>query len=118
VCGEQSRQLGNALGVEPLENACDAATPRGGIFRRDRSRDRIVNEVVREDVFEDSASTGFADDAPVEKLVERIGERGLIPRADLADRVAREALPNARGDLRGSSRVLGEPRDAALDGGL
>jgi hypothetical protein len=61
---------------------------------------------MREGVFEEASPGSFADDSPVEQLVERIGEGCLIPCADLAHGVPREAIADARGNFGGSPRVL------------
>ncbi len=71
--------------------------------------------MVREGVFEEASSGSFADDAPVEQFVERIGEGRFVPCADLAHGVARKAVADAGGNLGGRSRVFGEPFDAARD---
>ena len=70
---------------------------------------------MREGVFEEAASGSFADDAPVEQFVERIGERRFVPCADLAHGVARKAIADARGNLGSGTRVLRKPFDAARD---
>ena len=71
--------------------------------------------MVRESVFKKAPSAGFANDPPVEQLVERVGERGFIPRTHLAHGIAREAIADTGGDLGSGARVFRESLDAARD---
>ena len=62
-----------------------------------------------EGIFEKSPAGRFADNPPVEQLVERFGKVGFVPGADVPNGVARKAIPNARRDLGGGSCGLREP---------
>ena len=61
-----------------------------------------------EGVLEKSAAGRFADDPPVEQLVERLGKVGFVPGADVPNGIARKAIADARRDLGGGARRLRE----------
>ena len=85
--------------------------PRRSSFWRNRASNCLLENLVRERVLEESASARLAHDAPVEELVERVTDRGLVPPADVAKRVVRESRTDGRGDLGGGARLLRELPD-------
>ena len=110
-CKQVEPSLEKLIGVQLFEHARHASMPRRRSFSRNPAGNRLLKNLVRERVLEESASARLTDDAPVEKLVERVADRSFIPPADVPKRVVRESRTDARSDLGGGARLLGELAD-------
>ena len=118
VPGNRRRQFRCPIRIEFFEHACDPAMARARAFRRHGLSNRLVDDVVRKRVFEKPAPARFAHDAPVEKFVECVPERGFVPSAHLAKRVVRKSNADASGDLCGRVRLVRELADTAGHEGM
>ena len=110
---EHRGELRKTLGIELFEHARDAPPPHCSILWRNVLRDHLEHQIVREGVLQQAAAAGLTDDAAIEKFVERVAERGVIPGADFAHRIARETIADAGRDFGNGTRRLREPLDAA-----